>query len=193
MSTPAAECTTIDESLVQAVLRGEREAFRTIVTNNERLVTHIVFRMVKQTHDREDLCQEVFLKVYDKLNTFRFGSKLSTWIGSIAFNTCINFLRKKKLVLLDSDNEQDEENPQFPAQQKDTSLRPDELLVNKERNKLLWKYVDELPPIQQTMISLFHRQELSLDEIATIMDMPMGTVKSYLHRARQSLRNKLSV
>ena len=193
MSTPAAECPTIDESLVQAVLRGDREAFRTIVANNEKLVTHIVFRMVKQTQDREDLCQEVFLKVYDKLNTFRFGSKLSTWIGSIAFNTCINFLRKKKLVLLDSDHEQDEENPHFPAQQKDTSMRPDELLVNKERNKLLWKYVDELPPVQQTMISLFHRQEFSLDEIATIMDMPMGTVKSYLHRARQSLRNKLSV
>ena len=193
MSTPASECTTIDESLVQAVLRGDREAFRTMVTNNEKLVTHIVFRMVHQTQDREDLCQEIFLKVYDKLSTFRFGSKLSTWIGSIAFNTCINFLRKKKLVLLDSDHEQDEENPQFPTQQKDTSFRPDELLVNKERNKLLWKYVDELPPVQQTMISLFHRQELSLDEIATIMDMPMGTVKSYLHRARQSLRNKLSV
>ena len=192
MNTPAADCSTLDESLVQAVLRGDREAFRAMVTNNERLVTHIVFRMVQQPQDREDLCQEIFLKVYDKLHTFRFGSKLSTWIGSITFNTCINFLRKKKLVLLDADEEQDEETPHLVQQHKDTALRPDELLVNKERNKLLWKYVDELPPVQQTMISLFHRQELSLDEIATIMNMPIGTVKSYLHRARQTLRNKLS-
>ena len=193
MNIPAADRATFDESLVQAVLRGDREAFSTMVANNERLVTHIVFRMIKQTQDREDLCQEIFLKVYDKLNTFRFGSKLSTWIGSIAFNTCINFLRKKKLVLLDSEDEQNDENPHAVTQHKDTTPRPDELLVNKERNKLLWKYVDELPPVQQTMISLFHRQELSLDEIATIMNMPMGTVKSYLHRARESLRNKLSV
>ena len=190
MNTLAAECTRYDESLVQAVLRGDREAFRSIVSNNERLVTHIVFRMVQQSHDREDLCQEIFLKVYDKLNTFRFGSKLSTWIASIAYNTCINFLRKKKLVILDYGSDDEEHNA---AVIKDSSLRPDELLVNKERNKLLWKLVDELPPVQQTILSLFHKQDLSLDEIATIMNMPLGTVKSYLHRARQTLRNKLSV
>lgn len=190
MSTPAESAVT-DESLVQSVLHGNREAFRAMVLRYEKLVTHIVFRMVKNTHDREDLCQEIFLKTYDKLETFRFGSKLSTWIGSIAFNTCINFLRKKKLVLMDENENTEHQPPSVVAVQHDRALRPDELIMNKERNRLLWQYVDELPPVQQTIVSLFHRQDCSLDEIATIMDMPLGTIKSYLHRARQSLRNKL--
>ncbi|HYF32772.1 MAG TPA: sigma-70 family RNA polymerase sigma factor [Chitinophagaceae bacterium] len=191
MSMPAESATT-DESLVQSVLQGNQQAFRIMVLRYQNLVTHIVFRMVKQAQDREDLCQEIFLKAYDKLDGFRFGSKLSTWIGSIAFNTCINFLRKKKLVLVDGDKNDEDDQASLADMRRDTAPRPDELLANKERNRLLWKYVDELPPVQQTIISLFHKQELQMDEIATIMNMPLGTVKSYLHRARQSLRNKLS-
>jgi len=73
-----------DEVLVKAVLAGREEAFKTMIRQYERLVLQIVFRMVRRKADREDLCQDIFLKVYDKLSSFRFGSKLSTWIGSIA-------------------------------------------------------------------------------------------------------------
>jgi RNA polymerase sigma factor (sigma-70 family) len=183
MYNPVEEHVT-DEALVKSIVNGNQAAFRLLVLRNEKLVIHIVCRMVKLKQDQEDICQEVFLKVYDKLAGFRFGSKLSTWIGSIAFNTCVNFLSKTKIALTDIEE---------PFAEVNTAPAPDELLINKERNRLLWQYVDELPPVQQTVLSLFHRQEISLDEIAAMMNMPLGTVKSHLHRARQAIRMKLSV
>ena len=183
MYNPVEEDVT-DEALVKTIISGNQAAFRLLVLRHERLVIHIVCRMVKQKQDQEDISQEVFLKVYDKLAGFRFGSKLSTWIGSIAFNTCINFLNKKKAVLIDIDT---------PFEEINTAPAPDDLMINKERNRLLWKYVDELPPVQQTVLSLFHRQEMPLDEIAGIMNMPLNTVKSHLHRARQAVKTKMSV
>jgi len=177
-----------DEALVQAVLRKEQHAFPLFVDRYEKLVLSIVFRMIKNTHDREDICQEVFLKVYDKLGSFRFGSKLSTWIGSIAFNTSINHLRKKRIVSLESGNEETGENmlPDNPVSQ------PDAILMKKEIAVVIWKMVEELSPVQQTALSLFHKQELSLEEIAAIMGSSIVTVKSHLFRARQILRKKLS-
>jgi RNA polymerase sigma factor (sigma-70 family) len=188
------EDATADETLVKAVLQGNQGAFRLLVERYQHLVIHIVYRMVNLQHDREDICQDVFLKVFDNLGGFRFGSKLSTWIGSIAYNACINFLRKKKIVLAEM-NEHDEDDRPANAwmDQRDTAPRPDELLVSREKHRLLWQCVDELPPVQQTIVVLFHRQEMSLEEIAGIMSMPVGTVKSYLHRARQRLKSKLSL
>ncbi|HYE53885.1 MAG TPA: sigma-70 family RNA polymerase sigma factor [Chitinophagaceae bacterium] len=187
------EDATADETLVKAVLRGHQDAFRLLVERNQNLVIHIVYRMVSLQHDREDICQDIFLKVYDNLAGFRFGSKLSTWIGSIAYNACINFLRKKKIVLADvSGSDEEDGSTHAWMEQPDASPGPDALLMSKEKHELLWQYVDELPTVQQTIVVLFHRQELQLDEIAGIMNMPVGTIKSYLHRARQKLKSKLS-
>ena len=93
---PAPLNTQDDARLVKAVIRGDTTAFKHLVNRYEKLVCSIVFKMVEGTEDREDICQEVFLKVYDKLPSFRFEAKLSTWIGNIAFNASINHLRKKK-------------------------------------------------------------------------------------------------
>lgn len=188
------EDATADEALVKAVLRGDQGAFRLLIDRYQNLVIHIVYRMVNLQHDREDLCQEVFLKVYDNLGSFRFHAKLSTWIGSIAYNACINFLRKKRIILTEMSGDYEEDGPaNVLLNQPDATPRPDELLVMKERHRQLWQYVDELPPVQQTILVLFHKQEMQMDEIAGIMNIPVGTVKSYLHRARQKLKTRLSV
>ena len=89
----------INSQAIERVLAGDSEAFRVIVENHRRLVGHIVFRMVPRRTDREDLCQDVFVKVYRNLGGFKFESRLSTWIARIAHNTCLNFLEKKKAVL----------------------------------------------------------------------------------------------
>lgn len=180
MGNTAAGYTRTEEELVKAVLRNDRDAFRELIRRYERLVLQIVCRMVQRTPDREDLCQEVFLKVYNKLDNYRFEAKLSTWIGRIAFNTCVNFLQRKRVTWQDVDEEL-----------QDSSKQPDELIVRKEQAQQLWKLVDELPAIQQTIISLYHQEQMTLEEISVMLDMPMGTVKSYLHRARQALKKKL--
>lgn len=190
MNLSSAGHTRTEQDLVKAILRNDRDAFRELVKRYEKLVVQIVCRMIRRVPDQEDLCQEVFLKVYDNLENYRFESKLSTWIGRIAFNTCVSFLQKKQVVWLEKTGS-DEESELEIYGTGDHKKQPDELLVQKEQHKLLWKLVDELPPVQQTIVSLFHQEGLTMDEIATMLNMPMGTIKSYLHRARQALRKKL--
>lgn len=181
-----------DEVLVKAVLSGDKDAFKTLVSQFEKLVIQIVFRMVKRQADREDLCQDVFLKVYDKLGTFRFGSKLSTWIGSIAYNSCVNYLRKNRINLVGSYEGEDQVGGEMSTrvfERFEPGHQPDELFIIKENRTMLWKMVEELSPMQQTVIGLFHQQEMKMEEIAELMNIPMGSVKSHLHRGRQALKS----
>ena len=103
--------TLTDKDLVEKVLRGDTNAFSIIIKNTEALVAQIVFKMIGNEEDRKDLAQDIYLKAYKNLSSFRFGSKLSTWIGQIAYNACTDYLRKKKLVLggaMFEDNDLDE-------------------------------------------------------------------------------------
>jgi len=182
-----------DEVLVKAVLAGREEAFKTMIRQYERLVLQIVFRMVRRKADREDLCQDIFLKVYDKLSSFRFGSKLSTWIGSIAYNTCVNYLRRNRINLFGQhDREEEEQDMSMNVFDRfESSHQPDELFIAKENKTMLWKMVEELSPMQQTVIGLFHQQEMKMEEMSELMNIPMGSVKSHLHRARQALKSRI--
>ena len=83
------------KALIKRILDGETNAFEQVITNYQRLVSHIVFKMVKDDLEREDLCQDVFMKVFDKLGSFKFDAKLSTWIAQIAYHRTLNFLEKK--------------------------------------------------------------------------------------------------
>src|ERR1051325_7745578 len=87
-----------DRVLVSRVLAGDVQAFRALIKKHERLVAHMVGRLVKREEDREEICQDVFMKVYEKLGEFQFQSQLSTWVGTIAYRHAINYLRKKKII-----------------------------------------------------------------------------------------------
>lgn len=185
-----------DAMLVKAVIQGETSAFKQLITKYERLVNSIVYKMVGQVHDREDLCQEIFLRVYKYLPSFKFQSKLSTWIGNIAFNICVNFLKKKKLVFIEEFQHQaisseEPETADFDVQIMDRSPLPDEMLVNKENIHLLLEAVADLNPIEKTILHLFHQEGQSLEEIGAITAIPVNTVKSHLFRARKNLKNKM--
>lgn len=97
-----------DQSLIEKVLRGDTNAFKFIMKNTEGLIAQIIFKMIPNSEDRKDIAQDIYLKAFKKLGSFKFQSKLSTWVGQIAYNTCINYLEKKKLVLLDNDNDDNE-------------------------------------------------------------------------------------
>jgi RNA polymerase sigma-70 factor, ECF subfamily len=185
----------VDEKvLVESVLLKGRTAFEKLIRQYEGLVIHIVVPLIKNQNDREDICQDVFLKVFEKLHTFQFRSKLSTWIGNIAYNTSINFLHKKKDVLLEdifkSNSDSDSVNYENFISKNETQS-PEGILILKEEIKLLKVAVDMLPPIQKTLLLLFHQDELSLDEISVIVEMPVNTVKSHLFRARMNLKKIL--
>jgi len=175
------------KTLVEQIVAGDRAAFRTLIVDHQKLVWHIVLRMVPRESEREDICQEVFLKVYQNLSSFRFDSKLSTWIGRITFNTCMNYLDKKKLPFMDDLNE---DNSRFEPEAR-SDQRPDNVFADQETSTILKEQIDTLPPVYKTIVTLYHLDELSYAEISNVMKLPEGTVKSYLFRARRQLKDSL--
>lgn len=178
--------------MVSAIQAGERLAFVRLINEYERLVLHIVSPLIEGEHDRADVCQDVFIKVHRQLGSFQFRSRLSTWIGSIAYNTAINFLRKKKSLLLEDilgngKTDDGDFNPDIA----DTAGLPDALLMQKQTHEILHRSIDTLPAVQKTILRLFHADELPLEEISLIVGMPVNTVKSHLFRARRNLKNTL--
>ena len=185
-----------DRNLVDRVLSGGNNAFGIIIKNTENLVAKIIFDMIANEGDRKDIAQDVYLKAYQKLSGFKFQSKLSTWIGQICYNTCIDHLRKKKLVLADSifETETDSSNDildKMNTAQGNFDEPVDTLVIGKNISEIIKKKIEKLPTIYKTLISLYHNEELSYEEIGAITGLPAGTVKSYLFRARRELKNDL--
>jgi RNA polymerase sigma factor (sigma-70 family) len=176
-----------DKDLVKQVLEGKPEAFDALIGRYERLVTHIVYRTISDDEDRRDLCQDVFVKVYSNLAGFQFEAKLSTWIGRIAYNACINHLRKRREDLIDEVLPNIESVDRLPAQ---TTL-PDEETEARDLARRLRREIAGLPATHRTILALYHIDEMSYAEIAEITGMPEGTVKSHLFRARKHLRRSL--
>jgi RNA polymerase sigma factor (sigma-70 family) len=174
-----------DQVLVSRVLGGDMKAFQLLMRENQRLVTNMVSRLVKQTGEVEELCQDIFLKVYDKLGEFRFQSKLSTWIGTIAYREAINHLRKNKIKWADLPNDDS------LLKKLATEINPEEILVEADEEAFVIRMVQRLPPQYQLVLTLYHLENKSYDEIGVITGMPEGTVKNYLFRARKQLKDLL--
>ena len=187
----------IDErELVSKVIAGNRKSFELLVRQYQNLVLHIVTPLIGINADREDICQDVFVRVYEKLNQFEFKSSLATWIGRIAYNASLSFLQKKRNVLiadLVSKSESDAEGnvESVHPEWKDTEPDPEQVLVRREEIQLVRKAIDQLPELQKTILLLFHQDEMSLEEIQQVTDIPVNTIKSHLFRARKSLKQML--
>jgi len=174
--------------LISQVKAGDRRAFHAFIQKYQRLVAAIVFRMVYNAADREELSQEVFLKIFAHINEFEGGAKMSSWIGRIASNTCINHLRKKRIPLFD-----DIAGPgQSLENLAGSSPTPEYLHEKADSDLSLQKEIDRLPAHYRLILTLFHFSEMNYDEIGRTLGLPAGTVKSHLFRARQKLRERLT-
>lgn len=176
----------LEKELIEQAISGNRLALRQIIERTEKLVLHIVCSMVNGKEDREDLSQDVFLKAFRSLHTFRSEAKLSTWIARIAYNTCLNHLQKKRLIFKDIN--QLAEEIELISQH-----NPIEQLTQKQVSGILQQAINQLSPLYRTLITLFHISSFSLAEISQITNMPEGTIKSYLHRARKELHQTILI
>ena len=187
-----------DQHLIEKVLSGDTQAFGTIIKNTERLVAQIVFKMISNPEDRKDMAQDIYLKAFKKLSGFKFQSKLSTWIAQISYNTCLDYLRKKKIIIPGNHYEESESqedmmdklNKEFYDTRGNTTAT---LLRQKELSTILKTEIEKLSPVYKTLITLYHNEELTYEEIEQITGLPSGTIKSYLFRARRTLKNNLSL
>lgn len=175
------------KELIDRITSGDTEAFAELVEMYQRLVFHIVMRLIRNQADREDVAQEIFVKVYRNLPKFKFESKVSTWIARIAYNTSLNYLNKKKVPLF----EDQVSNNGTVETRVSLDESPNEEVEQSDLSQRLKDEIDKLPPHFKTIITLYHIEQMSYAEIAEIMDLPDGTVKSHLFRARKLLKERL--
>ncbi len=145
--------------------------------------------MVSDPDDREDLFQDIFLKVYNNIKNFRFQSKFSTWIAKIAYNTCLNYIKKNKPETIDEKTLY----AQYRNPFSNPESLPDNLTAQKDITAQVHKEIENLNYKYRTILTLFHLEEMSYKEIGKIMNIPQGSVKSYLFRARKELKKQLIV
>lgn len=183
-----------DLDLIERVLNGDERAYERLVTDYHNLVFGIVLRLVGNKTDAEDLVQEVFVKVYRYLDRYNGEFAFATWIIKIASNHSIDFLRKSKLktTSLDVNADEKESSGSFKQYAANTPA-PDKVLLKKEQKKIIEDAIDELPEKYRVIIVLRHTEEKNYDEIAMLLNIPIGTVKARLFRAREMLNKKLKI
>lgn len=179
----------VAKRVVQKVLEGDPRAFNQLIHLTERLVAYIVKPMVPETEDQKDLVQDIYSKVYTGLPHFRFESKLTSWVGRIAYHQALNFCEKqgrKKVVPMD-------ETIDFLQLPGAATFANDGLrtLHQQDQQEMLNQAFKSLAPIYQTLIHLYHQEEMGYEEIAAMMELPLGTVKNYLYRARKNMKTLL--
>lgn len=174
-----------EPELVKQVLNGNEGACRFLVANNQRLVFHIVRRILNQNEDVEDICQEVFMKVFSHLKHFRGASKLSTWIASVAYHTSLTHYERQKR------RAKNVVNYEFVPDMIQTPGVGEKGYETEDMKWHLKKLIETLPVHYRTVLTLFYLEEFSYREIEDITGMPEGTIKSYLSRARMLLKCKL--
>lgn len=174
-----------DRELVDKIVNGNKEAFSILIKRYEKMVWFMVSRMVIDEDEIKDISQEVFIKVYLNLEKFNFDSKLSTWISTIAYRYTLNYLKKKKKVSFSNISDE------IILDHSMTETTPLRELEENEKRAYIHNAVNGLPIQYRTIVTLYHLNDFSYKEIADITGMPDGTVKSYLFRARQLLKDLL--
>ncbi|GHB79527.1 RNA polymerase sigma factor [Persicitalea jodogahamensis] len=177
-----------DKTLIKRIQAGDRHAFRWLIKSNERLVYGVIWKIVRNGPDAEDICQEAFLKVYEKLGTFNHESKLSTWIVKIAYNQALSHLRKRDILQDTADIQDEALGENLTSFSEET---PANYLEEKELKAVVHEAIEKLPLPYRTLIDLFHIQEMSYAELVEISGFPEGTVKSYLYRGRKMLKDAI--
>jgi len=180
---------TPERELIARILAGETALYREFIERYQGLVSHIVFRMTLNTVEREDLCQEVFIKAYQNLSHFRQEAKISTWLAKIAYNTSLSHLAKKKVPLYDDLRPEGEGVDSLPG----NAPSPEECASRKDTAVIVRGEIEQLPHHYRAILTLYHLEGMNYREIGEIMELPEGTVKSYLFRARKRLKEKLSL
>ena len=181
----------LDEQLVERVQRGDKNAFNLLVRKYQHKVVNLVARYVNNPGDVPDVAQEAFIKAYRALPTFRGESAFYTWLYRIAVNTAKNYLTSQGRRPPSSDVEADEAEYYGGGEALQEIATPENLALTDEIKRTVFAAIEALPEDLRTAITLREMEGLSYEEIAEIMDCPVGTVRSRIFRAREAIDKKL--
>ena len=184
----------LDLQLVEAAINGEQKAYAELLDRYRDAIYFMLLKMVNNKSDAEDLTIEAFGKAFKNIHQYTPNYAFSTWLFKIASNNCIDFIRKKRANLISIDHQPEDSEGLLPsptANLQSNILDPEEHLIKEQNIKLIQSVVAKLKPRYRNLIELRYFKEYSYEEIADELDLPIGTVKAQLFRARELLFNIL--
>jgi RNA polymerase sigma-70 factor (ECF subfamily) len=179
-----------DFMLVQKARSGDQKAYAELLGRYRDAIYFMLLKMVNNPSDAEDLTIEAFGKAFKNIGQYTPNFAFSTWLFKIATNNCIDFIRKKRAATISLDQSNDDPDTTTVTIQSDT-MDPEAHMINSQKVKLLREVVNKLKPRYRTLVELRYFKEYSYEEIAQELDLPIGTVKAQLFRARELLFNIL--
>ncbi len=185
---PSDDTLAADRALVDAVLAGRAGAFAQLVHDYQNLCWHVVDRMVRHPDDTRELCQEAFLRIHQSLHQYRGESALKSWVAQVAYSVARRHLERKRIPIAEAGGGKD---GMFLAERVSDGFDLETAMADQEISAYLHTAIEALPPLQRTVLTLYHLEEMSIGEIARITGVAAGTIKSHLFRSRKLLRNML--
>ena len=175
-----------DEDIIRQVLKGDSELYAEIIDRYSGKVYSTAYSYTHHQEEAKDLVQEILIKTYNSLNGFKADARFSTWLYRIAVNSCIDWSRKKKSKVLMTAMSYEDTNI-FEMISSDTES-PEELFLQQENMETVRNAVDDLPEIYKTVLILYYFEELQVQEICNILDIPRKTIETRLYRAKKILK-----
>lgn len=180
-----------DKQLIADAIAGKQDAFKRLMKKYHNAIYHLIIRMVGNNDDVEDLTQEAFIKAFHSLASFNDEFAFSTWLYKIATNNCIDYLRKRKLKTFSIDRPISSQDGEQQYEIPDDSHTPDTEILQDQQTSTIQYAIDHLPEKYRVVIIMRHQEEKSYEEIADELELPLGTVKAHIFRAREMLYKSL--
>ncbi|MBI4546356.1 MAG: sigma-70 family RNA polymerase sigma factor [Ignavibacteriae bacterium] len=182
---------TEDSQLIHSALDGNQSAFTQLMEKYHDAIYHLIYRIIRDKSQVEDLTQETFTKAFASLRSFNEEYAFSTWLYKIATNSSIDYIRKRKLETFSIDKPISVEESDYTFELPDTTYQPDKTVIQRQRSKLIEEAINRLPEKYKRVIILRHHEDREYAEIAKILKLPIGTVKAHIFRARELLNKYL--
>jgi RNA polymerase sigma-70 factor (ECF subfamily) len=180
-----------DEEIVSYIINGRTDLFSVIVDRYQSKVYSTAFHYTHDQEEARDLTQEIFIKLYNNLQSYKSKASFSTWLYRIAVNRCIDWTRKKKLHTVSAIYDSSDEEIDIYEVMADSGGGPEEALIKQENKDYIIKVVEDLPEIYKTVIILYYFQDFSPREISDITDIPKRTIETRLYRGKNLLKLRL--
>lgn len=180
-----------DTTLIKRALVGDQRAFKKLRQKYHDAIYNLIYRMIRDKDEVEDLTQEAFIKAFLSLSSFNDEYAFSTWLYKIATNNSIDYIRRKKLQTFSIDKPIASSESDMHFELPDSTYEPDQNMIERQRKRLLEDAINSLPAKYRQVIHLRHVEEKEYQEIAQMLKLPLGTVKAHIFRAREMLNKYL--
>ncbi len=182
-----------DQILIKKALAGNEGAYDLLLKRHKDAIYRLIVRIVHNQEEAQDLVQETFMKAFGSLSSYKCQYRFTTWLYKIAANNCIDFLRKRRLTSISLDQPLETKDGEVTFEVADWTYNPEADLASRQKSISIDAAIDLLPPKYREVIIYRHKRDKSYEEIAQILNIPVGTVKARIFRARELLKKKLKL